>query len=161
VGIAAALLAGCGDDDGGDAGGGDAGGGNAGGGGVGLANPASVFCEQQGGTVSIVTADDGGQEGMCELPDGTEVDEWQYFREYHTDGEGASPPNPAAVYCEEQGGTTTGDEPLCELPDGTEVDAWQYYRDQTGGTTSAATDTPGTVAGTSSTVAVGGGYYGG
>lgn len=38
-------------------------------------------------------------------------------------------PNPAAVYCEEQGGVTSGPEPMCELPDGTVVDAWDYYRE--------------------------------
>lgn len=38
-------------------------------------------------------------------------------------------PNPAAVYCEEQGGTVSGDEPMCTLPDGTVVDAWEYYRE--------------------------------
>ncbi|MGB5758713.1 MAG: DUF333 domain-containing protein [Acidimicrobiales bacterium] len=38
-------------------------------------------------------------------------------------------PNPAAVYCEDQGGTTTGPEPMCELPDGSIVDAWGYYRE--------------------------------
>jgi putative hemolysin len=37
-------------------------------------------------------------------------------------------PNPAAVYCEEEGGTVSGDEPRCTLPDGTTVDAWEHYR---------------------------------
>lgn len=45
-----------------------------------------------------------------------------------TDG-GTEVPNPAAVYCEEQGGTVSGDEPMCTLPDGTVVDAWEYYRE--------------------------------
>lgn len=39
-------------------------------------------------------------------------------------------PNPAAVHCEEQGGTVSGPEPLCTLPDGTVVDAWEYYRER-------------------------------
>jgi putative hemolysin len=46
--------------------------------GVGLANPASVFCEEQGGTVEIVDETDG-QVGYCNLPDGTRVEEWEYF----------------------------------------------------------------------------------
>jgi putative hemolysin len=37
-------------------------------------------------------------------------------------------PNPAAVYCEQQGGTVAGPEPMCELPDGSTVDAWEFYR---------------------------------
>jgi uncharacterized protein len=44
----------------------------------GLANPASVFCVEQGGTVEIVDEDDG-QVGYCNLPDGTRVEEWEYF----------------------------------------------------------------------------------
>ena len=46
---------------------------------VGLANPASVFCVEQGGTVEIVDEADG-QVGYCNLPDGTRVEEWEYFR---------------------------------------------------------------------------------
>jgi putative hemolysin len=46
---------------------------------TGLANPASVYCEEQGGTVEIVD-EDGGQVGYCNLPDGTRIEEWEYFR---------------------------------------------------------------------------------
>ena len=42
-------------------------------------------------------------------------------------------PNPASVFCEEQGGTTSGPEPMCELPDGSIVDAWDYYRNEGAG----------------------------
>jgi uncharacterized protein len=47
----------------------------------GIPNPASIFCEEQGGVVRIDTATDGSQSGICVLPDGTEVDEWELFRE--------------------------------------------------------------------------------
>ncbi len=68
------LVAGCGDDgDDGDETPGTAQ----------LPNPASVYCEEQGGEVVIVTADDGSQSGICRLPDGTEVDEWEYYREHN------------------------------------------------------------------------------
>ena len=46
-----------------------------------VANPASVYCKSQGGTVVIVTAADGSQGGRCRLADGSEVDEWEYYRE--------------------------------------------------------------------------------
>jgi putative hemolysin len=39
-------------------------------------------------------------------------------------------PNPAAVFCEEQGGTTSGPEPMCQLPDGSVVDAWEFFRSE-------------------------------
>ena len=47
-------------------------------------------------------------------------------RDDDSDGPGIA--NPAAVFCEDQGGTVSGPEPMCELPDGTVVDAWEYFR---------------------------------
>jgi putative hemolysin len=47
---------------------------------AGMANPASVYCEQQGNRLEIRTAADGGQSGVCVFPDGGECDEWAYFR---------------------------------------------------------------------------------
>lgn len=47
----------------------------------GLANPASVFCEEQGGSVEIETDDEGNQTGICVLSDGSRVDEWEYYRD--------------------------------------------------------------------------------
>lgn len=45
-----------------------------------IANPASVFCEEQGGTLEITIAKGGGQLGLCTLKDGTKCEEWAYFR---------------------------------------------------------------------------------
>lgn len=45
-----------------------------------LPNPASVYCEQQGNRLEIRTAADGSQSGACIFPDGSECDEWAYFR---------------------------------------------------------------------------------
>jgi len=99
------LAGGCGDDSNNDD--------------PGLPNPAAVYCEQQGGTTS-------GPEPMCELPDGSVVDAWDFYRTETDAGTGLA--NPAAVFCEAQGGTTSGPEPMCELPDGSVVDAWDYFR---------------------------------
>jgi putative hemolysin len=49
-------------------------------GGVGLPNPASVFCLEQGGVVDIRSGDDGGQVGYCVFLDGSECEEWAFFR---------------------------------------------------------------------------------
>jgi len=46
---------------------------------VAIANPASVYCVEQGGEVEIVDEADG-QRGYCLLPDGTRVDEWELYR---------------------------------------------------------------------------------
>ena len=49
-----------------------------------IANPASVYCEvEKGGDLEIVTGEDGGQSGMCHLPDGTLVEEWELYRNEH------------------------------------------------------------------------------
>jgi putative hemolysin len=45
-----------------------------------LPNPASVYCEAQGYRVEIRTASDGSQAGYCLFPDGSECDEWAYYR---------------------------------------------------------------------------------
>jgi len=45
-----------------------------------IANPASVYCEKQNGTSKIITASDGSQSGLCVLQNGTECDEWKFFR---------------------------------------------------------------------------------
>jgi putative hemolysin len=50
------------------------------GGGAQVANPASEYCVAQGGEVEIVD-EDGGQVGYCNLPDGTRVEEWEYFNQ--------------------------------------------------------------------------------
>lgn len=49
-------------------------------GGIGMANPASTYCEENGGTIEMRTDANGGQYGVCVLSDGTECDEWAYFR---------------------------------------------------------------------------------
>ncbi len=43
--------------------------------------------------------------------------------------ENVSIPNPAAVFCVDQGGEYLLDSGECRLPDGSVVDAWEYYRE--------------------------------
>ena len=45
-----------------------------------IANPASVNCINNGGTLKIVTAEDGSQSGMFTLKEGTVCEEWAFFR---------------------------------------------------------------------------------
>jgi len=47
---------------------------------VSLANPASVYCEENGGTLQMRSDDDGNVSGVCIFPDGSECDEWAFFR---------------------------------------------------------------------------------
>jgi len=45
-----------------------------------MANPASVYCKQNGNQLEILTAEDGGQSGVCVFQDGSTCEEWAYFR---------------------------------------------------------------------------------
>ena len=47
---------------------------------VGMPNPASLYCEQNGNKLEIRTAADGSQNGICIFPDGSTCDEWDYYR---------------------------------------------------------------------------------
>ena len=45
-----------------------------------LANPASVFCEEQSGSLETRTDADGNQNGYCIFADGSECEQWAFFR---------------------------------------------------------------------------------
>ncbi len=45
-----------------------------------IANPASVYCEQHGGKLEMRLDSQGGTAGFCKFSDGSECDEWAYFR---------------------------------------------------------------------------------
>jgi putative hemolysin len=66
-----------------------------------LPNPASVFCEEQGGKIEIRTDASGGQAGACIFQDGSECDEWAFYRGECQPGQpqlAASPaPNPRYI----------------------------------------------------------------
>ena len=47
---------------------------------AGIANPASVYCKEQGGKSEIITAPDGSQVGQCVFSDGRKCDEWQFLQ---------------------------------------------------------------------------------
>jgi putative hemolysin len=47
---------------------------------VGMANPASVYCINQSGKLDIRSDEQGNQYGVCVFDDGSECEEWKYFR---------------------------------------------------------------------------------
>ena len=49
---------------------------------IGMANPASVYCQQRGGTLEMRSSPQGVT-GWCHLPDGTVMEEWALFRRDH------------------------------------------------------------------------------
>jgi len=46
----------------------------------GLPNPASKYCVDQGYELEIRTDEAGNQYGVCIFPDGSECEEWAFFR---------------------------------------------------------------------------------
>jgi putative hemolysin len=60
---------------------------------AGLPNPASVYCEAQGYEVEMREGE-GGTYGVCLFPDGSECDEWAYFRGECQPGESLGTPLP-------------------------------------------------------------------
>jgi putative hemolysin len=49
---------------------------------IGMANPAAVYCNQQGGKSEPVTTE-AGQSSNCHLPDGRVIEEWALYRADH------------------------------------------------------------------------------
>ncbi len=47
---------------------------------TGIANPASVYCQKQGGKLEIRKDINGGQYGVCIFTDESECEEWAFFR---------------------------------------------------------------------------------
>lgn len=47
---------------------------------IGMANPASQYCIDQGGSLSIQNKNEG-QVGYCQLPNGQVIEEWQYYHQ--------------------------------------------------------------------------------
>lgn len=47
---------------------------------VGIANPASVYCEEQWGTLIPMEDENGGQYAMCQLDAETICEEWAFYR---------------------------------------------------------------------------------
>ena len=56
-----------------------------------LANPAAVYCSEQGYTVEIRTDAEGGQYGVCIFPDGSECDTWAFYRGECSPGSAGAP----------------------------------------------------------------------
>jgi putative hemolysin len=49
---------------------------------IGMANPADVYCNDIGGMIKTMKEADGWY-SICVLPDGTERESWELYRETH------------------------------------------------------------------------------
>ncbi|MBE1284809.1 MAG: DUF333 domain-containing protein [Rhodobacteraceae bacterium] len=93
---------------------------------VGLANPAAEHCVAEGGLYGLRDIE-GGQQGICQLPDGQEVDAWTFYRDSLR--EETEAPNPAASHCVGQGGTYDLETSDCTLSDGRVVGGWDLLKE--------------------------------
>ena len=115
---------------------------------AGIANPAAVYCTSKNYSYEIRKNPDGSEYGICILPDGTECDEWAYFRgtcpavttPVTTTGAGLA--DPSAVLCTSKNYTfeirknLDGSEyGVCIFPNGKECDSWAYFRNECNETT--------------------------
>jgi putative hemolysin len=103
-----------------------------------IANPASEYCVEQGGTLDIRTETGGGEVGYCQFDDETECEEWSFYRGDCKQGEfslSTQITNPASEYCVEQGGELEikehddgGQYGVCTFDDGSECEEWDFFR---------------------------------
>lgn len=111
-----------------------------------MANPASTYCAEQGGSHDIRSEGDGGEVGYCQFDDGTECEEWAFFRGECTPGDfpaSTQLANPASEHCLAERGKLDirmhddgGQYGVCLFDDGSECDQWAFFRGEcaSGGT---------------------------
>jgi hypothetical protein len=102
-----------------------------------IANPASVYCIDHGGTLSIQKRQDGGEYGICIFGEGRQCEEWAMMRgECPVGGiKVTGYVTPATRYCVITGGTyrITGqsnaemEQGICISANGNQCDAWDNY----------------------------------
>lgn len=107
-----------------------------------IANPASLNCLQKGGRLEIRITADGSQYGACIFSDGSECEEWAFFRGQCPPASGATTTpdnskiaNPATINCEKKGGKVDirtaedgSQSGVCVFPDRSECEEWAFYR---------------------------------
>ena len=103
-----------------------------------LANPASVNCTKEGGTLKMEKRPDGGQFGVCLFVDNYQCEEWALFRGECPKGglRVTGYATAAGRYCAITGGryavssapTAAVERGVCSLPGGKTCDADAYYR---------------------------------
>jgi putative hemolysin len=104
---------------------------------AGLANPASVNCEEKGGKLEFRERGELGQYGVCVFEDNRQCEEWALLRgECPEDGiDTTSYTTDAAVFCAITGGEyavtsnsgAADEQGMCTFKDGTTCDVLEYF----------------------------------
>ncbi len=105
---------------------------------VSLANPASVNCATQGGTLKIEQGGSGDQVGICYFEDNRQCEEWALFYGMCPVGgmKVTGYNTPAGRYCVITGGSyaitsassANNEQGTCTFTDNSQCDAWAYYK---------------------------------
>ena len=129
-----------------------------------MANPASVNCTKQGGTLSIVNAATAGSTASATFADNQQCEEWALLHGDCPVGgvKVTGYVTPAATYCAITGGTYTAtgnsgqadEQGACTFKDGAQCDAWDYYNGKCDASTATAAPATTTAAATTATAAV-------
>ncbi len=104
---------------------------------TGIANPASVNCEQKGGKLEMRDRGELGQYGVCVFADNRQCEEWAMLRGECPEGgvNVTGYTTNAAVFCAISGGTYTvtsnggaaNEQGTCEFKNATTCDAWDFF----------------------------------
>lgn len=104
-----------------------------------MANPASVYCQEHGGTLTIVS-EAGGEVGKCTFADGSQCEEWAFMRgECQPGGSLAGPATAVVTLLPATDGAPTAATPAGETaqatsaPKATPEDGWLVYQSEIGG----------------------------
>ncbi|KAA6181767.1 DUF333 domain-containing protein [Thiohalocapsa marina] len=96
---------------------------------MGVANPASVHCIEQGGTLDIRTRPDGGEYGVCVFEDNRQCEEWALLRGQCPNGglKITGYDTAAQIYCAITGGQVEMATQTCRSPDGVSCALEAYF----------------------------------
>ncbi len=102
-----------------------------------IANPASIFCNDQGGSLKVELRGDIGEYGVCVFEDNRQCEEWAMYRNKCPIGgiDVSDSHTPASAFCALTGGIysatsnqdTADEQGTCTFPDESQCDAWAYY----------------------------------
>ena len=104
---------------------------------AGLANPASVNCEEKGGKLEFHERSELGQYGVCVFEDNLQCEEWAMMRGECPEGgvKVTGYVTQAAVFCAITGGEyavtsnsgAVDEQGTCTFKDDTTCDVWEYF----------------------------------
>jgi putative hemolysin len=87
---------------------------------IGIPNPASFYCEEMGYELELRENEDGGMEGVCIFPDGSECEEWEFL---------SGSCSIQWTFCQRQGFNIQAGDGMgvCTYPDGSSCPEYEFF----------------------------------